>query len=288
MDMLSLEIFIKTAEEGNITKAAGFLHLSQPTASRRIQELEEELGRPLFIRTNKAVSLTDEGRQFLEAASDMLTIYRKALTQEKEQQQLKGDIYIGSGEIPAFSVLAEQIRDFRKLQPGICFHILSGNADEIRDDVEKGVLDLGLITRSVNTETFESLEYADKTRWGILVRNDHPLALRERIRIEDLEKEFLILPENQVYYRELTGWFSEKPEIAAAYTLAHNAVQLVRQGIGPMLCFEDPALLGEDLAFVPIIPYRWATPLLIWKKRAVQSDAVKAFLVFITEKRVSL
>ncbi|MBQ1376632.1 MAG: LysR family transcriptional regulator, partial [Lachnospiraceae bacterium] len=210
MDMLSLEIFIKTADEGNMTKAAGFLHLSQPTASRRIQELEEELGRPLFIRTNKAVSLTDEGRQFLEAASDMLTIYRKALTQEKEQQQLKGDIYIGSGEIPAFSVLAEQIRDFRKLQPGICFHILSGNADEIRDDVEKGVLDLGLITRSVNTETFESLEYADKTRWGILVRNDHPLALRERIRIEDLEKESLILPENQVYYRELTGSFSEK------------------------------------------------------------------------------
>ena len=123
MDIISLEIFIKTAEERNITRAAELMHMSQPTVSRKIRELEEELGRQLFIRTNKSVLLTDEGRQFWEAASDMLTIYRKVRSQEKDHQFLKGDIYIGSGEIPAFSILAQQIREFRSLQPGVCFHI---------------------------------------------------------------------------------------------------------------------------------------------------------------------
>lgn len=283
MDMISLEIFMMAAEERNITKAAKLLHLSQPTVSRRIQELEDELGRQLFLRTNRSVTLTDEGRQFRETASDILRIYRKAVNREKDQKFLKGDIYIGSGEIPAFSKLSEQIRDFRRLQPGICFHIQSGNAEEIREDVEKGVLDLGLLTRSVSTELFESLEYPGKACWGVLVKNDHPLALREQIRAEDLEKESLIIPENQVYYRELTGWFSKSPDIAAVYTLAHNAIQLVKQGLGPMLCFEDPDLLREGLTFVAIAPCKWATPLLIWKKREAQSDAVNAFLKYIEE-----
>ena len=287
MDMISLEIFVKTAEEKNITRAAEFMHMSQPTVSRRIRELEEEFGRQLFIRTNKSVSLTDEGRQFWEAASDMLTIYRKVRSQEKDHQVIKGDIYIGSGEIPAFSILAKQIREFRSLQPGVCFHIQSGNAGEICEDVEKGVLDLGLIARSVNTESFESLEYPGKSRWGVLIKEEHPLALQKQITVEELKGESLILPENRVYYRELTAWFSESPDIAAAYTLAHNALQLVKQGLGPMLCFEDPALLPEGFAFIPIIPERWATPLLIWKKRAVQSDVVKTFLQFISSAQTA-
>ena len=287
MDMLSLDIFLKTAEEGNITKTAGLLHLSQPTVSRRIRELEAELNRQLFVRTNKSVTLTDEGRQFLETAKDILMIYEKTLHQTTDQNLLKGDIYICSGEIPAFSILSGQIKEFRKLQPGICFHIRSGNADEIRDGLEKGALDLGLLTRSVNTESFESLEYPGKSHWGVLIRKDHPLTVKKQVHIEDLKEEVLIIPENNVYYRELTNWFSEFPNIAATYTLAHNAVQLVKEGIGPMICFEDSSLVQDGLVFISITPEKWATPLLVWKKRSVQSDAVRAFLEFIQTNRIS-
>ncbi len=283
MDILSLEIFTRTAEEGNITKTAQLMNLSQPTVSRRIRELEEELGRQLFVRTNKSVALTDEGRQFLESASDMLTIYKKTIRQSVNNDALTGDIYIGSGEIPAFASLSKQITDFCRLHPGICFHILSGNADEISDGIEKGVIDLGLVSRSVNTESYESLEYSGKTKWGILIPHGHPLASRKQVRTDDLKGYSLILPDNPVYHRELIGRFSEPPVIAATYTLAHNAIQLVKQGLGPMLCFEDPALAAPGLVFVPLVPYRWATPLLIWKRRSAQSDVIKAFLKFIMD-----
>ena len=283
MEIFDLEIFAMVATEGNITKASELMHLSQPTVSRRIRELEEELGRRLLNRTNKSVSLTEEGRQFLEASSDILTIYQKVVHQEKNQQSLKGDIYIGSGEIAAFSQLAECIRNFHSMQPGIIFHILSGNAEEIREDVESGVLDLGLITRSVDIESCGTLEFPQKARWGILIREDHPLAHRKRIRAEDLSGEPLILPENKVYHRELTDWFADHLQIAATYTLAHNAVQLVKAGLGSMLCFDDPSLVSEGLTFITLVPYRDATPLLIWRKRSVQSDAVSAFLQYVLE-----
>ncbi|WP_026526184.1 LysR family transcriptional regulator [Butyrivibrio sp. VCD2006] len=283
MDLFSLEIFIKVAEEKNITRAAEQLHLSQPTVSRRIREMEEELQKVLFIRTNKAVALTDAGKQFLEASTDIITIFSKAVQQDSGQETLTGDIYIGSGEIPAFSRLAAYIKDFRQQQPGIRFHILSGNAEEIRDDVEKGVLDLGLITRSVDLESCESLEFPEKARWGILVRADHPLARKNTIKAEDLEGESLILPENRVYQRELTENLSKDITIAASFTLAHNAVQLVRQGLGPMLCFDDPSLTAEELKFVTMAPYRDATPILFWKKRTIRSEPVDAFLHYIME-----
>ena len=282
MDMFDLELFLRVAEEGSITKAAELMHLSQPTVSRRIIELEQTLNRLLFTRTNKAVVLTPEGRQFLEAASDILTIYNKTVQREHERQ-LTGDLFIGSGEIPAFSRLAKLIGAFRQKEPGVCFHLLSGNAEEIRENVEKGVLDLGLLTRSVNTENFESLEFPEKAHWGILMREDHPLARQKTLRPEDLRGEPLILPENRVYQREWTEWIAGEVNLAAGYTLAHNAIQLVKQGLGSMLCFEDPSLLSEGLTFATLLPVRSATPLLIWKKRRVQAEVVEAFVRFVLE-----
>lgn len=283
MDTAELEIFLNVADEGNITKAAERMHLSQPTVSRKIRELEEEIGRRLFNRTNKAVVLTEEGRRFLEDARDILTICRKTVRREEAPQALQGDIYIGSGEIAAFSKLTRCIKEYRSLQPGVCFHILSGNADEIREGVEKGVLDLGLMTRSVDTGACESLEFAGKARWGVLVRKDHPLARRDYVKAEELSEEPLILPENRVYNRELTGLIGDSPRTAATYTLAHNAVLLAAAGLGIMLCFDDPSLLTEELTFLPLSPSRYATPLLIWKKRAEQSEIVRSFLSFLPE-----
>ncbi len=280
----ALEIFLTVAEENNITRAAAILHLTQPTVSRTIMDLEEELNRPLFTRTSKKVSLTREGLQFLETARDIVTLYHRAVSLENDEKEIRGDIYIGAGEVGAMSRLAEILTAFTALYPGIRIHLDSGNAENIREDIEAGVLDMGLISRSVNTEQYESLEFSEREQWSILVRNDHPLAIRQRIRAEDLSGEKLIVPENQIFNKELIFWIGSEAHIQASYTLAHNAVHLVRAGMGIMVCFHDPSLADENLTLVPLIPVREVTPLLIWKRKALYTPAVQLFLDFIRKK----
>ena len=279
----SLEVFLTVAEEGNITRAAGLLHMSQPTVSRIIMDLEQELDRQLFTRTSKKVFLTKAGLQFMETARDIVALYHRAITLDVEEKEIRGDIYIGAGEVGAMRQLAKQITDFTTIYPGIRIHLDSGNAENIKESIEAGVLDLGLITRSVNTEQYECLELSRKEQWSVLLKEDHPLATRERIRVEDLSGEKLIVPENQVFYKELTTWIGSEVHIQATYTLAHNAVHLVNAGMGVMVCFYDPSLVEEGLALIPLIPVREVTPMLIWKPKTVYAPAVQLFLDYIQQ-----
>ena len=279
----SLEVFLTVAEEGNITRAAGLLHMSQPTVSRIIMDLEQELDRQLFTRTSKKVFLTKAGLQFMETARDIVALYHRAITLDVEEKEIRGDIYIGAGEVGAMRLLAKQITDFTTIYPGIRIHLDSGNAENIKESIEAGVLDLGLITRSVNTEQYECLELSRKEQWSVLLKEDHPLATRERIRVEDLSGEKLIVPENQVFYKELTTWIGSEVHIQATYTLAHNAVHLVNAGMGVMVCFYDPSLVEEGLALIPLIPVREVTPMLIWKPKTVYAPAVQLFLDYIQQ-----
>ena len=280
----SLEVFLTVAEESNITRAATLLHLSQPTVSRIIMDLEQEINRPLFIRTSKKVFLTKAGLQFMETAKDIVMLYHRAMALNMDEEDIKGDLYIGAAEVSSVSFLAKTVKDFTELYPGIRIHMDSGNAENIREGIEAGILDLGLITRSVSTEQYESLELPGKEQWSILLRDDHPLAKRSRIRVEDLSGEKLIIPENQVFYKELTAWIGSEAHIQATYTLVHNAVHLVKAGMGIMICFYDPSLTEEGLTLIPLIPFREVTPLLIWKQKNVYSPAAQLFLDYIRQK----
>ncbi len=274
----SLEVFLTVAEEGNITRTAGMLHMSQPTVSRIIMDLEQELDRQLLIRTSKKVLLTKAGLQFLETARDIVALYHRAVTLDLEEKEIRGDIYIGAGEVGAMRLLAKQITDFTAIYPGIRIHLDSGNAESIKESIEAGILDLGLITRSVNTETYDCLELPEKEQWSILLREDHPLAIQERVRAEDLSGEKLIVPENQVFYKDLMTWVGSEVHVQASYTLVHNAVHLVKAGMGIMVCFYDPSLMEEGLTLIPLVPVREVTPMLIWKPKAVYAPAVQLFL----------
>lgn len=277
----SLEVFLTVAEEGNITKAAGLLHLSQPTVSRIIIDLEEEVNRQLFTRTSKKVFLTKAGLQFQETARDIVALYHRAISLDVNDTEIRGDIYIGAAEVSAVSFLAERLKVFTDLYPGIRIHLDSGNAEYIRQNLEDGILDLGLITRSINTEQYETLELSRKEQWCALLKEDHPLALRERLRMEDLVGENLIIPENQVFYKDLVSWVGTDEHIRATYTLVHNAVPLVKSGMGIMLCFYDQSLTVPGLTLIPLVPVREVTPMLIWKKKAIYTPAVQLFLDFL-------
>ncbi len=283
MNIRTIEFFLTVAEENSITRAAEILHISQPTVSRDIKELEKEIGKTLFIRTSKNVTLTPDGLLFRETARDMLALYRKAVSQRAEPTELTGDIYLGAGETNSFSFLAEMIRVFREAHPKVCFHIISENADEIRDDIDKGTLDFGFVMESGNLDPYERLEFDRPERWGVLIPEDHPLAGIKSVSARKLLQYPLILPENRTFQQQLRAWLGGEPNLAATYNLIRNALYLTRNGMGLIICLSDPSYREMGMEFIPLLPLHTVSPVLIWKKRLTASPVAAAFLEFLNE-----
>ena len=286
MDMRSVEFFLTVAEEGSVTRAAERLHISQPTVSREIMALERELGKALFVRTSKNVSLTPDGLLFRETAKDLLALCQKAISQRAEAVEPAGDIYLGAGETESFAYIAEKIRAFRAGHRRVCFHIISENADEIRDGIDKGVLDFGFIMRSGTLDRYEQLEIDHRESWGALVPRDHPLAQHKSVSGKSLLKYPLILPENRGFRQQLTEWLDGEPEVAATYNLIRNALPLVKNGMGLILCLSDPAFSESGLSFIPLRPAHAVSPVLIWRRRGMLSPAAEAFLRFLCDSDI--
>ncbi|MBQ1369152.1 MAG: LysR family transcriptional regulator substrate-binding protein, partial [Firmicutes bacterium] len=205
-------------------------------------------------------------------------LYQKAVAQKAESADLVGEIYLGAGETESFSYIADRIKEFRKSHPKVVFHIISENADEIRADIDKGVLDLGFVMRSGNLERYHQLEIDRWESWGAIVPLEHPLAQNKSITGQALLQYPLILPENQAFQKQLIGWLDGEPEIAVTYNLIRNALPFVKNGTGLVLCLNDPALTESGLCFVPLRPAHVVSPVLIWKKHVVQSPVIQVFL----------
>nr|WP_290462151.1 LysR family transcriptional regulator [Acutalibacter muris] len=284
MDLRVLEYFLMTAEEGSITHAAELLHVSQPTVSRQLMDLERELGKTLLIRTKKNISLTKDGLLFRETAREILALYQKAVREDASAKELSGELYIGMGETGSVRFLAEQIAAFQKLYPGVHFHLISENADRICEDIEKGLLDAGFVMRNVNPATFEILELGLTETWGVLVPEGHPLAKEPAVSSKLLRQERLILPENTVFKQELLQWLGAGAEsrVGATYNLIFNAFPLARASGALIVCLGVPGERQEGRVFLPFSRKKTASASFIWKKKPVQSPALEAFLEHIT------
>ncbi|MDO4416323.1 MAG: LysR family transcriptional regulator [Erysipelotrichaceae bacterium] len=281
MDLRVIEYFLAVAEEGNISHAAERLHVSQPTVSRQLMDLEIELNKKLFERTNKKVILTEDGMQFRETANDILRLYEKAKSSFSEESELAGDLYIAAAEIESFSVLSEKIKQFHDLYPSVVFHIHSGNAEEILSRIDKGTADLGWIVRSSDTSRFEVHDMNINERWGILVRSDHPLSAYSCVSAEDIENEKLIIPENSRLRSDLREWIGTHQHIAAEYTLVKNAMILTAESDWVTICLETDRYIDRNLVFIPLEPVHTSSVSLIWKKRTVYPAHVRKFLEFL-------
>ena len=281
MDLRVLEYFLAVAEVGGISRAADILHISQPTLSRQLMELEREIGSTLLIRGKRSVTLTPDGLMFRETTRDILALYQKAQEKHAQSTELSGDIYLGSGETESFSTLADQIKAFQERYPKVCFHIFSAHAEKIRDDVDKGLLDLGLMMRSVSTEKYENLAIGREEHWGVLLPREHPLAERDALDPKELRKTPLILPENTVFRKEVLCWIGGQSDVRATYTLVRNAILLELAGGGHIVCLDMPATSSHGLVFVPFAPTRKSEPVLIWKQNSAVSPAVQVFLDYL-------
>lgn len=282
MDTRILEYFLTAAQEGNFTRAAEILRVSQPSLSRQIMQLEEEIGCPLFIRGSKSVQLTAEGFLFKNRAEEILSLVqktRKELLNEKDY--IRGDIYLGTMESGAFRSLADLIVRFRARYPGVCFHIASEQSAVISHQVEQGLFDFGFLLGPVSGEKFHSVAIPASERWGILLLPDHPLAGRDSLAPSDLQPYPLIVPERLLKSGSLASLLGRPKDfqIAAAYNLISNILILAEAGAGAVLCLYRKQYTEKGFRFIPLSPGRLEEQaFFIWKKGHTLSQASDRFL----------
>ena len=290
METRVLRYFLAVAQEGSVTRAARALHLTQPTLSRQIRELEEELGQTLFSRGGRELSLTREGLLLWPRAEEIVGL---AEITEKEfrslgEKTVSGDLSLGCGESKALSFVTDALKVLQDEHPLIIPHFFSGNGEIVMDRLDKGLLDFAVLMGAENTERYYSLPLPNHDTWGLLMDKDDPMAQKKAITAEDLLGIPLILSSQSLSRDELSGWLGfpmSRLHIAATYTLLFNGSLMVRSGLGYALCFDHIAPSGKDspFAFRPLSPLLTSPLSLVWKKHQILSAPAEAFLAKIRE-----
>lgn len=289
MEIRVLRYFLEAAREENITKAAAYLHISQPTLSKQLKDLEQELGRKLFVRSNYSIKLTDEGMLLRKRAEDILEMVHKTTDEFKSLGTVTGgDVYMGCAESHLVKYLARAIKDFKQLYPGFRYHIQSGNTEQVTERLDRGLLDMALIVESPNLSHHNYIEIPGVDTWGLLMRKDHPLAKKDTITADDLIGIDLICSE-QSMKADIPRWCGQKAD-ALNFTgftnLFYNGSVFVREGLGCMLTFANLADTGSDsdLCFRPLFPVLENKMYIIWKKYQVFTPIAELLIKELSER----
>ena len=283
MEIRVLRYFLAVAREGNITRAAERLHVSQPTLSKQIKDLEGELGKKLFLRSNYSIKLTDEGMLLRKRAEDILEMVDKTENEFKALGEITGgDIRIGCAESDSIKYLARCAKALQAQYPRIRLHLYSGNTEDVSDRLDQGLLDFAVIAQAVDLSKYNYLEMPSSDTWGVVMRKDSVLAQKETIQMEDLLHLPLICS-RQGITEDYPKWFGEKVDqlhIVATFNLAYNAGILVREGMGYALSFDKLIHTGldSDLCFRPLMPKLKTKLYVVWKKYQVFTKAAEVFL----------
>ena len=283
MDLRVLNYFLAVAREENFTRAAQSLHVTQPTLSRQIAQLEEELGVDLFTRSNHNIILTEDGMILKRRAQEMLALAEKTRQDLRHRdEELAGEIAIGSGEFQSTRILSQMIASFSKKHPLVQYEIYSGNADNIHDYIERGFLDMGLMAEPIDIRKYDFLPMPIKEKWGAWIRTDSPLAQKKWIQPEDLAEYRLIIATGDFVKSSLDKWlgvYSKQTEIIARGNLLYNEMMLAESCLGVVLGIRLNYTY-EGLTFVPLYPALETSTVLAWKKEQIFSPATSAFLSF--------
>ena len=280
MDIKVLEDFLTVAREKNITKAANILNMTQPVLSRRLMGLEEELGIKLFERKGRGIVLTEDGQELKERAQKMVVLYKDMRETFDKKEMISGEIGIGCAETKSMSFMTRQMAMFRKQYPNVRFNLYTATADVVKDKMENGVLNLGLLKEPVDIDKYEYMRVPERDRWGILTRKDSPLAEKETICPEDLLDEPLILPVRPGMKGEVKSWFgkySDRLNLAATGTTILNCVPMVREGVGTAIWL-DLNISDEKLCFIPLSPALTNGSVLVWKEEQNHSKLIASFI----------
>lgn len=289
MELRVLHYFLTIAREETISEAAKQLHITQPTLSRQIKELEDELGKQLFIRSNKKITLTDEGILLRQRAEEILNLVNKTeLEIASSNSVITGEIYIGSGEARALKVITQSIKKIQSLYPEVTFHIHSGNAPDVIEKLDNGLIDFALLTPHPKISEYNHLLLPFVHTWGILMPKDDPLAHKESITLEDIKDKPLIVSKEIDQLPELVEWLNNDLEhlhIISTYSLLYNASLMVEDGLGYVICFDQLINTSghSPLCFRPLSPKITIPYFFIWKKYQIPTKASKYFLDIVQE-----
>lgn len=288
MEIIVLRYFLTIAREGSITNAANFLHVTQPTLSRQIKELEDELGQKLFIRGSHNMTLTTEGMILRKRAEEIISMVDKTEAEFNSMETIiGGDIYIGGGETDAIKLVAEVAKELRNDYPNIHYHLYSGNAADVTERLDKGLLDFGVLIQPADIFRYDYLNLPARDVWGVVMRKDSPLAEKEVIQKKDLLGMPLICSRQAIsredQKNEFSEWFGadfDKLDIVTTFNLVYNAAIMVEAGIGYAITIDKIANTGEgsSLCFRPLEPRIDSGLNIIWKKYQVFSSAAELFL----------
>ncbi len=294
MEIRVLKYFLAVAREGSITGAADFLHLTQPTLSRQLKDLEKELGQKLFIRGSHNITLTPEGMLLRKRAGEIIEMVEKTESEFSSISEIiGGDIHIGCGETEAMKDVAQIMNELTHDYPDIKFHIYSGNAEDVTEKLDKGLLDFGVLIQPIDLSKYDHITLPQKDVWGVVMRKDSPLAQKESIVFEDLVN-VPILASRQMSrkYSADSGfldWFGDEFDnlnIAATYNLVYNAAIMVEAGLGYAVTLDKLVNTSEEssLCFRPLSPKLESGLDIVWKRYQIFSPAAKIFLERLQEK----
>lgn len=293
MELRLLRYFLAVAKEQSITKATDILHVTQPTLSRQLTELEEELGVQLLIRGKRQVTLTEKGILFRQRAEEILRLT------EKTEQEIKtpdlfagGDIYIGCAESDNMRFLAQAAKDLQQNYQNLRYHLSSGNATDVQLRLEKGLLDFGVLMDPFDKHAFNYLQLPGTDVWGLLLRKDSLLTTHSHITRDELKNLPLLVSEQELTagnHSPLSGWLHQSFDelnLVATYNLIFNAALMVREGMGYALTLDKLVSTGPEssLCFKPLSPKLEAHVYFVWHKYQIFSPAAKLFLEQMRKK----
>lgn len=274
MEIRVLKYFLETAREGSVTRAAAALHISQPSLSKQLKDLEQELGKKLFVRSNYSIKLTDEGMLLRKRAEEILEMVEKTTDEFKALGDITGgDVRIGCAESHLVSHLAQVIRAFREDYPGLRYHLYSGGTEQVTERLDRGLLDFAFIVEPPSLSHYNYIEIPGVDTWGVLMRRDHPLAALEAVTCDDLAGIDLICSE-QSMKADIPRWCGQKADtlrFTGTVNLFYNGSVFVKEGLGCMLTFARLADTSPEsgLCFRPLSPVLENKMYVIWKKYQV-------------------
>lgn len=284
MEIRVLRYFLTVVREESITKAADVLHITQPTLSRQLSQMEEDIGVKLFHRGTRKITLTNEGMLLRRRAEEILQLVdntEKELVEQEEQ--IEGQITIGCGELASVQILSELIKDFSKKYPGVSYDIYTATADLVKEQMDKGLIDIGLLLEPVDIEKYEFIRLGIKEKWVVLMRSDDKLAKKESVTAKDLSELPMILPRRLNVQGELASWFGDyfsNLNVLFTSNLNTNGAVMVRNGLAYSVVIEGSVPFWDQskITYRPLSPELTATCVFAWKRQQPFSLAATKFI----------
>ena len=285
MELRVLRCFLVIAREENITRASELLHISQPALSRQIMQLEDELGVKLFRRSKHSIILTEEGVLLKRRAQELIDLAEKTEKEFHQGAEISGEITIGSGEYHSSLLLAELIKEFHEAHPLVSFSIYSGNSDNIKERIERGILDFGLLLEPVETRKYEFIRFPFPEEWGVYVNEESDLAGKPYVRNDDLAALPIICTQREIVQNELASWlgrYRDQLNIPAMGNLPYNMAALARSGLGVHISLKLD-LKYDGVSFLPLNPPLYSNTIMAYKKGQPLSRASQSFIEYAKE-----